>query len=371
MVGQIFVIQNEKKQIFSSFLVDGAVVERGKPRLVQDVAIQVFTTGRNCQSILTTQQRSRKDSITTLDRRRRHSWHGINEYHSVPYYQYTRCVQFGNDVDIQCDLDNEYLISTQEFLPLIREETVDEHPSTNIRELNAQITIHTQPIVQDRVQVSMMTQTEYELIFLFFINEFLKQENHYCRRYLVNQSTSIDTDFIQMLNLDLQTNENILSSIANPYIQNLSSNCLWSPKTIIRNGVVHDNVSVSTGDDYPQWWLQLSTNIILSNYASSRSGIKETSPPYFSIKQDQSIQTDLEQTIIIDADKERQLISITLSLDQNSSSITTSNHYEIIDDIDDGNNARRISPISDHYPRVEHLKLFFSFLILYFYVIII
>jgi hypothetical protein len=141
-------------------IVDGAVVERGKPHLVQDAAVQVFTSGRNRHSIFSTELRYRQALIPKIDRRRRHSWHEINEYHSVPYYQYTRSVRSGNSKGVQCDLDNEHLISNEEILPFINEETVDEHQTTNMEQHNAAETVHNQPILYERVHVSIMTQTE-------------------------------------------------------------------------------------------------------------------------------------------------------------------------------------------------------------------
>ena len=82
--------------LFFFLSVDGAVVERGKPHLVQDAAVQVFTAGRNRRMILAAEQRLSTSLVTTFDRRRRQSWHDVNEYHSVPYYQYTRAVPIGS-----------------------------------------------------------------------------------------------------------------------------------------------------------------------------------------------------------------------------------------------------------------------------------
>jgi hypothetical protein len=73
----------------------------------------------------------------------------------------------------------------------------------------------------------------------------------------------------------------------------------------IRHGIEYSNKSISTGDDYPQWWIQLSTNVILSNYITNQNEKKK--------KQfDQSIQ-----------------------------------NYEIIDQTNDGNNSRRFLPFQD------------------------
>ncbi len=72
----------------------------------------------------------------------------------------------------------------------------------------------------------------------------------------------------------------------------------------IRHGIEYSNKSISTGDDYPQWWIQLSTNVLLSNYITNQSEKKK--------QFDQSIQ-----------------------------------NYEIIDQINDGNNSRRFLPFQD------------------------
>lgn len=152
------------------FIVDGAVVERGKPHLVQDAAIQVSISSRNRHSLLLNEQRHRQIVTSKSDRRRRHSWHDINEYHSVPYYQYTRPIRLGNSEGVQCDLDNEHLISREETLPSINEETVDEHQTIRIERRTAAEIVHTQNVMQDRVQISIMTQTEYIFTYLTSFN---------------------------------------------------------------------------------------------------------------------------------------------------------------------------------------------------------
>jgi hypothetical protein len=134
--------------------------------LVQDAAIQVSIGGRNLRSILSSEQRYHRTSITTFDRRRRQSWHDINEYHSVPYHQYTRCVRLGDQQATQCNMDNEHLISEQNVLSFVYE-TVDENQFRDIEEHNAQEIIHNQSIPSNRVLVSIMTQTEYFLGFSF------------------------------------------------------------------------------------------------------------------------------------------------------------------------------------------------------------
>ena len=50
-------------------IVDGAIVERGKPHLVQDAAVQVLTAGRNLRTILAAYQRYNQTAKTTSERR--------------------------------------------------------------------------------------------------------------------------------------------------------------------------------------------------------------------------------------------------------------------------------------------------------------
>lgn len=140
-------------------LVDGAVVERGKPHLVQDAAVQVFTAGRNRRSILAAEHRYGQTPMPSFDRRRRHSWHDVNEYHSVPYYQYTRAIRSGYQNDIQCDLDNEYETGQQEYLTHLEEE-VEEDEVDELEAQTAWESVHNQSNVHDQVQISIMTQTE-------------------------------------------------------------------------------------------------------------------------------------------------------------------------------------------------------------------
>ncbi|CAF2527000.1 unnamed protein product [Rotaria sp. Silwood2] len=316
-------------------IVDGAVVERGKPHLVQDAAIQVCTAGRNRRSILAAEQRYRQTSVSTFDRRRRHSWHDVNEYHSVPYYQYTRSVRSGNQEGVQCDLDNEHLISIQQFLPFIREEIVEEHKPTRIEEHYAEETVHTHRIPEHRVHVSIMTQTEHRSL---------------------DKSTETDDGFVKLFNLDLQTNENLLSSVANLYVRNFSSHYDSETRTLIRNGIRHSNQSVSTGDDYPPWWLHLSPRIILSDFITNHGEQNNTNFTFISPRQqDQSIQTVTEPDTEIEFVKYRTSSSAAQSphIRKSSSSVTISNNCEIIDQIDDGNNSRRLLPLTDHRQRID------------------
>lgn len=137
-------------------------MERGKPHLVQDTAIQVFSSGRNLRSIALAQQRydEKEGKVTTSNRRRRQSWHDINEYHSVPYHQYTTTVHQGFEKDIQCEIDNEQSKSKSEILHYVEEEIMDENRIKSLKAEYLQETIHQLIAPKDRVQISIMTQTE-------------------------------------------------------------------------------------------------------------------------------------------------------------------------------------------------------------------
>lgn len=141
---------------------DGAVVERGKPHLVQDAAVQVFSAGRNLRSIKAAEERyGLKSSQHSSDRRRRHSWHDVNEYHSVPYYQYTSFNHRSFEGGIQCDIDNQRLMSQTEILHEVEEEEITE--DENIKDWkkeNLTETIEYSIELRNRVQVSVPTQTE-------------------------------------------------------------------------------------------------------------------------------------------------------------------------------------------------------------------
>jgi hypothetical protein len=128
----------------------------------------VFITGRNRRSILAAEQRYSQISISKFDRRRRQSWHDVNEYHSVPYYQYSRSIRLGSQEGIQCDMDNEHVTSTEQYLPFINEETVDENQLSQLEEYTAQETVHNQSILKNQVHISIMTQTESTFQFCFY-----------------------------------------------------------------------------------------------------------------------------------------------------------------------------------------------------------
>jgi hypothetical protein len=297
-------------------IVDGAVVERGKPHLVQDAAVQVFSAGRNLRAIIAAQQRyGQVSTSSTSDRRRRQSWHDVNEYHSVPYYQYTTSVHAEFQKSIQCDMDNEQSTSKPEVLSDVEEETVDDENIKDYKRENLRETIHHPSLLHVRAHVSITTQTESRFN---------------------DRSTSIDLQFIRMFNLNLETNELLLSSIVNPYQRALSSTSITETISFYRHGIEYKHRAISTGDDFPHWWLRLTTDLLLSDSITNQTEEKEKPkfpPP--SPRQDQSVQTDLE--------KSRPTSSTRSSrIPKSSSSTTTSTHYEFIDEIDDGNNAKRI-----------------------------
>ena len=72
------------------------------------------------------------------------------------------------------------------------------------------------------------------------------------------------------------------------YHQNYSSETI----PVYQNGRQYKHQSISTGDDYPLWWLQLTTDLILSDSITNQTEEKEKSLPPPSPRQDQSVQTD-------------------------------------------------------------------------------
>jgi hypothetical protein len=139
-----------------------------------------------------------------------------------------------------------------------------------------------------------------------------------------------------MFNLKLETNEILLSSIVNPYRRALSSNYSTEIITFYHNDIQYKHRSISTGDDYPHWWLRLPTDVILSDLITNQYEEKENYIPFPSPRQDRSVQTDTEK-------------SRSSSRIQNVSTSTTSHHYEIIDD---RNNAKRSLAFSDNSQKV-------------------
>ena len=134
------------------FSVDGAVVERGKPHLVQDAAVQVFTAGRNLRATREAEQR------VNYHRTRHQSWHDLNEYHSVPYHQYTRSSRLGSQEQIQCDLDYTTLIWNDQVRLDLDEQTIEEEYSINIVGLDrVHETIHQPCIATGRALISPPT----------------------------------------------------------------------------------------------------------------------------------------------------------------------------------------------------------------------
>jgi hypothetical protein len=134
-----------------------------------------------------------------------------------------------------------------------------------------------------------------------------------------------------MFNLNLETNEILLSSIVNPYRPACQSNDSSRIISNYLNGTEYKTRSVSTGDDYPHWWLRLTTDLILADFITDQGEEKEKSLPSPSPRQDQSVQTDIEKSR------------------PSSSSGTTNNHYELTDD---ENNAKRRLHYSDYNQRV-------------------
>lgn len=154
-----------------------------------------------------------------------------------------------------------------------------------------------------------------------------------------------------MFNLNLETNEILLSSIVNPYARAISSNNFSETITFHRNGIEYKHQSVSTGDDYPPWWLRLTTDLIVSEIITKQGEEKEKYQPPPSPRQDQSVQTDVEKSRISSSSRSSRFF-------KSSSSTTTSNHYEFIDETDDGNNSKRFLTLSDNSQRVREIRFF-------------
>ena len=136
-----------------------------------------------------------------------------------------------------------------------------------------------------------------------------------------------------MFNLNFETNEILLSSIVNPYIRVLTTNNIIETISFNRNGIQYKHQSISTGDDYPLWWLQLPTNLILSDLVTKQTEEKEKYKHSPSPRHDQSIQTDVEKS-------------------RPPSSTTTSNQYQFIDETDLTNNSKRFLTYSENSQKV-------------------
>lgn len=146
-------------------LVDGAVVERGKPHVVRDAAVQVFTAGRHNRMLLAAKQTSSQPLLAVPNasaaaRHRRHSWQDLNEYYSVPYYQYTRPVRAEFQEGTQCDMDNEVYVGKQETLSHVDEHVVTVLEMDEWKRDSARGTVHRSSDPMERAQISITTQTE-------------------------------------------------------------------------------------------------------------------------------------------------------------------------------------------------------------------
>ena len=161
---------------------------------------------------------------------------------------------------------------------------------------------------------------------------------------MINRSTSIDSEFIQMFKLNSETNELLLSSIVNPSRPVMSVDNFSEIIPIYHNNIEYKHRSISTGDDYPPRWRRLTTNMILSNFITSQNEEKKFLSPS-SPRQNQSLQTNIEES--------RTLSPSRLSrIQKRPSSTVTSNHYEIINDVDDENNAKQSLIFYDDCQRV-------------------
>lgn len=193
------------------------------------------------------------------------------------------------------------------------------------------------------------------------------------RQEFQDGQTDIQLEFLDLFNMDIQTNEHLLSSNVNPHRRMNISELRWERKTSFHHGRQYHDRCVGTGDDYPLWWLQLSTDLLLSTRITKQSEEKKKispSPlpsPRQQLQLDQSIQTDIEQDSDHDLDKTCPPSSARSSrIQKSSSSITINDTYEIIDQTNDGNNSRRMLPFFDQHQRVNFIfrksdQGFFSF----------
>ena len=119
---------------------------------------------------------------------------------------------------------------------------------------------------------------------------------------------------------------------------------------LVHNGVECSNKSVSTGDDYPEWWLQLSTNIILSDRITAHGEdkvqtVSVASPTIL----DQSVQTDEE----IDKRRTSSPARSPDLISRPSSSINLDNYdHPLIDRVDNENNSKDLLSSSDNQQKV-------------------
>lgn len=152
-----------------------------------------------------------------------------------------------------------------------------------------------------------------------------------------------------MFNLNLETNEILLSSIANPYLRVNSSSSISDRISFSRHGIEYKHRSVSTGDDYPHWWVRLPTDLILSDVITNQNEEKEKFKPPPSPRNDQSVQTDWE--------KSRQSSSTRSSrIPKSSSSTNISTQCDFIDETDP--NSKRFLTYSGNSHRVRLIEFF-------------
>ena len=138
------------------------------------------------------------------------------------------------------------------------------------------------------------------------------------------------------------------------------SETIGETNVFIRRGMAYSNQSVSTGDDYPHWWVQLPTNVLLSNRITNQGEKKAPSLPTPSPGQqlDQSIQTEIEENFETKNEQPRPQSASTHSsqMQKSTSSIAMHESYEIIDQDNDGNNSRRLLPFQGPVQRVNERK---------------
>ena len=148
-----------------------------------------------------------------------------------------------------------------------------------------------------------------------------------------------------MLKLNLETKELLLSSLVNPHRRIMSVNNFSETIPIYHNNIEYKHQSISTGDNYPPRWCQLTTEMILSNFVRSQDEEKKFLPLPSPPQNNQSIQTNIQEPRTLSASRLSRV-------DKRLLSTVTPNHYEIISDIDNENNTKSSLLFHDDYQRV-------------------
>ncbi|CAF1455181.1 unnamed protein product, partial [Didymodactylos carnosus] len=156
---------------------------------------------------------------------------------------------------------------------------------------------------------------------------------------LRNASIQTNVEYVQFYNLSIHQGVALLSSFVNPtlYLHQshfTSKTYSWETTTMFRNGIEYRNVSVSTGDDYPKWWIQyLSSSSILSDRSINVQEQEQIATWPSTRMQEQGVQTERKHS-------------------HQQSSLTEKNSYYDFDE----NNRTRIQTTSGYSSQNEHAQ---------------